>query len=71
MYNIDDMLTMTNHEQYVVTAKTFLNNKYYYQIVNYNNNLDWMIVYEEDNDLIEELDEKIKELLMKEFIENK
>ena len=71
MYNVDDVLTMTNHEQYVVTAKTTLNNKYYYQIVNYNNHLDWMIVYEDGNDLIEELDQKIVDVLAKEFLENK
>jgi len=71
VYNVDDVLTMTNHEQYVVTAKTTLNNKYYYQIVNYNNHLDWMIVYEDGNDLIEELDQKIVDVLAKEFLENK
>ncbi len=58
MYEIKDILNMTNHDKYIVTNKTILNDKIYYMLINYDNLLDWVIVYEKDNELIEELDDK-------------
>ena len=58
MYDIYDILTLSDNNKYIITNKTIYNNKYYYMILDYENDGIWFIVYEDKETLCIEKDEK-------------
>ena len=51
MYEINDILTLSDNNKYVVTNKLFYNNSYYYMLLDYEDDNIWFIVYEDEDTL--------------------
>jgi len=59
MYEINDILTLSDNNNYVITNKLLYNDKYYYMIIDYEDDDIWFIVYEDNDKLNIEENEEI------------
>ncbi|MBR0428211.1 MAG: hypothetical protein IJK18_08455 [Clostridia bacterium] len=59
MYEINDILTLSDNNKYVITNKLLYNDKYYYMIIDYEDDDIWFIVYEDNDKLNIEENEEI------------
>lgn len=67
MYNINDLLTMSDGVKYIVTSAAIYESKNYYLLINYDITYDWVIVYESNGDLEEEINTENLDKIFKLF----
>ena len=66
MYEINDILTLSDNNKYIIVNKLFYKNKFYYMLLDYDDDNIWFIVYEEGKTLdLEENEEVIYDVITK------
>lgn len=67
--NIKDALTLDDDNEYVVVSKINYENKFYYYLVDMNNDGNFKFCYEDGEELVEFVDEKLAATLLPLFLE--
>ena len=70
MIEVTNLVTLSDDNEYVVTAKAIYNGKVYYYFVDINNNKNIKFLYEDGDELVEEEDDNIIRQLLPLFLEN-